>query len=141
MLEVKEKIKKRRKMMKTKVTLILLAALLTCLWTVSPSLAQKKRGHTGGLGEARIEFNVSSANNLAKALGITKEIAEAIVKYREEKGAFKKPEDLLKVPGITPEVFKQINPQVGTEGDLYTVPRPGEQLEEEEDAPLAPSKC
>lgn len=127
--------------MKTRVTLILLTALLTCLWMVSPALAQKKRGHTGGLGEARIQLNVSSARNLAKAPGITKEIAEAIVKHREEKGAFKKPEDLLKVPGITQEVLKQINPQVGTEGDLYTLPRQGEELEEEDDAPLSPSKC
>jgi competence ComEA-like helix-hairpin-helix protein len=134
-------IEKRRMNMKTKVTVIVLAALLTCLWAVSPALAQKKKGHTGGLGEARIQFNVSSANNLAKAPGITKQIAEAICKYREEKGPFKKPDDLLKVPGITPEVLKQINPQVGTEGDLYTVPRPGEELEEEEDAPLSPSKC
>ena len=127
--------------MKTKVTLIVLATLLACLWAVTPVLAQKKKGHTGGLGEARIQFNVSSANNLAKAPGITKEIAEAICKYRDEKGPFKKGEDLLKVPGITQDVLKQINPQVGAEGDLYTVPRPGEELEEEEDAPLSPSKC
>jgi competence ComEA-like helix-hairpin-helix protein len=105
------------------------------------AIAQGK-GHTGGLGEKRIQFNFSSAANLAKAPGITPEIAEAICKFRDEKGAFKKPEDLMKVPGITPEVYKQINPQVGTEGDIYTVPRPGEELEEEEEEiPLAPSKC
>jgi competence ComEA-like helix-hairpin-helix protein len=103
-------------------------------------IAQKK-GHTGGLGEARIHFNVASAENLAKAPGITKAIADAIIKYRQEKGAFKAPEDLLKVPGITPAIYKQINPQKGTEGDLYTVPRPGQKLEEDEDAPLSPSKC
>ena len=108
--------------------------------SVFPAMAQKK-GHTGGLGEARIHFNVASAENLAKAPGITKGIAEAIVKYRQEKGPFKAPEDLLKVPGITPAVFKQINPQKGTEGELYTVPRPGQKLEEDEDAPLSPSKC
>lgn len=128
--------------MKTKITLILLATLLIGLWAVFPAMAQKKKGHTGGLGETRIHFNISSAVNLAKAPGVSKEIAEAIIKYREEHGAFMKPEDLLKVPGITPEVYKEINPQVGTEGDLYTVPRPGEELEEEdEDVPLAPSKC
>jgi len=126
--------------MKTRVIRIVLAVLLTCLWLVSPALAQKK-GHTGGLGEARIQLNVSSAKNLAKAPGITKEIAEAIVKHRDEKGAFKKADDLLKVPGITPEILKQINPQVGAEGDLYTLPRAGEELEEEDDAPLSPSKC
>lgn len=108
--------------------------------SVFPVIAQKK-GHTGGLGETRIHFNVASEENLAKAPGITKGIAEAIVKYRQEKGPFKVPEDLLKVPGITPAIYKQMNPQKGTEGDLYTVPRPGEKLEEDEDAPLSPSKC
>ncbi len=105
------------------------------------SVFAQKKGHTGGLGEARIHFNIASPENLAKAPGITKGIAEAIVKYREEKGPFKTPEDLLKVPGVTPAVYKQINPRKGTEGDLYTVPRPGQKLEEDEDAPLSPSKC
>ena len=117
---------------------ILLIAFIC--WT-GPAMAQGK-GHTGGLGEVRIQFNFASAVNLAKAPGITPEIAEAICKYRDEKGPFMQPEDLLKVPGITPEVYKQINPQVGTEGDIYTVPRPGEELEEEEEEiPLTPSKC
>jgi competence ComEA-like helix-hairpin-helix protein len=106
------------------------------------SVPAQQEGHTGGLGEVRIQFNYASAVNLAKAPGITEEIAEAICDYRDEEGLFKKPEDLLKVPGITLEVYDKINPQVGTEGDLYTVPRPGETLEEEdEDIPLAPSKC
>jgi competence protein ComEA len=105
------------------------------------ALAQGK-GHTGGLGEQRIEFNFSSEENLVKAPGITPEIAKAIIKYRNENGPFKKAEDLLKVPGITPEIYKEINPRVGTEGDLYTVPRSGEELQEEdEDIPLSPSKC
>jgi competence ComEA-like helix-hairpin-helix protein len=127
--------------MKHRVTMILFTALVAFLWAVSPSFAQKKKGHTGGLGEARIQLNFSSAVNLAKAPGITKQIAEAIVKFREEKGAFKKPEDLLNVPGITQDVYKQINPQKGTEGDIYAIPRPGEELEDEDDAPLSPSKC
>jgi len=102
----------------------------------------QEKGHTGGLGEVRIEFNFASAENLAKAPGITSEIADAICQYREEHGPFEKPEDLLNVPGIKQEEYKLINPLVGTEGDIYTVPRPGEELEEEdEDIPLAPSKC
>jgi competence ComEA-like helix-hairpin-helix protein len=113
--------------------------LVLMLWCVCPILAQQ-RGHTGGLGEARIYFNVSSAENLAKAPGMTLELADAIVEYREDVKAFKVPEDLLNVPGITKEIYKQINPQKGTEGELYTVPREGEELEED-DIPLSPSKC
>ena len=94
------------------------------------------------MGEVRSQFNYASSVNLAKAPGITEEIAEAICDYRDEEGLFTKPEDLLNVPGITQEVYGKINPRVGTEGDLYTVPKPGEELEEEdEDIPLAPSKC
>jgi hypothetical protein len=55
--------------MKTKAIGILCmlgAAVMLC---VQPALAQQ-RGHTGGLGEARIYFNVSSAENLAKAPGM-----------------------------------------------------------------------
>jgi len=124
--------------MKTTATRILFILLLA-VFTVLPIMAQQ-RGHTGGLGEARIYFNVSSAENLAKAPGMDLDLADAIVEYREDVSAFKKPEDLLEVPGITQEVYKQINPQKGTEGELYTLPREGEELEED-DIPLSPSKC
>lgn len=126
--------------MKTKAFVIIVAFLIAGLWLTVPAMAQMK-GHTGGTGETRIHFNTASAANLAKAPGITPAIADAIVKYRGEK-PIKKGDDLLNVPGITADVLKQINPQVGTEGDLFTVPKPGETLDEEEgDVPLAPSKC
>ena len=124
--------------MKTTTVRIVCTAILTAFIAL-PALAQQ-RGHTGGLGEARIYFNVSSAENLAKAPGMTLELADAIVEYREDVGPFKKPEDLLKVPGITEKIYKQINPQKGTEGELFTVPRAGEELEDD-DIPLSPSKC
>ena len=127
--------------MKNKLTIFLTAMSIIILCLAGPALGQGE-GHTGGLGEVKILFNYSSVTNLAKAPGITPEIAEAICKYRDENGPFMKPEDLLNVPGITKEVYKKINPQVGAEGDLYTVPRPGEELEEEdEEIPLTPSKC
>ena len=124
--------------MKTNTIRALFLSMLAGL-LVLPAAAQQ-RGHTGGLGEARIYFNVSSAENLAKAPGLNLELADAIVEYREDVAPFKKPEDLLKVPGITREIYEQINPQTGTEGELYTVPREGEELEDD-DIPLSPSKC
>jgi len=126
--------------MKTKTLVIMVAFLLAGLLLAVPAMAQMK-GHTGGTGETRIHFNTASAANLAKAPGITPAIADAIVKFREEKGAFKKADDLSNVPGITKDVLKEINPQVGTEGELFTVPKAGETLEDEGDVPLAPSKC
>jgi competence ComEA-like helix-hairpin-helix protein len=124
--------------MKTNIIRAIFLSMLAGL-LVLPAAAQQ-RGHTGGLGEARIYFNVSSAENLAKAPGLNLELADAIVEFREDVAPFKKPEDLLKVPGITKEIYKQINPQTGTEGELYTVPREGEELEDD-DIPLSPSKC
>ena len=96
--------------------------------------------HTGGLGIKKIPLNIADVEQLLKIPGMTKDLAEAIVEYRKKSGFFKKPEDLLKVPGLTKEVFKKLDPQVGTEGDLYCVPEEGEE-EEEEEVPLSPSKC
>lgn len=101
--------------------------------------------HVGGLGIKTIPLNVASVQQLLKIPGMTEALAEAIVEYREKSGFFKKPEDLLKVPGLTKEVFKKLDPQVGAEGDLYCVSEEGEEEEEEEeeeeDIPLSPSKC
>ena len=100
--------------------------------------------HEGGLGIKKIPLNIASAEQLKKIEGVTDELAEAIIKYREKKGFFKGPKDLLKVPGLTEEIFKKMDPQVGAEGDLYCVPKEGEDdedEEEDEDVPLSPSKC
>jgi competence ComEA-like helix-hairpin-helix protein len=99
--------------------------------------------HEGGLGFTKYDINLASATQLARADGITDELAEAIVEYREKSGFFKSPKDLLKVPGITEDVFKEINPQVGAEGDIYVVPAEGseEEFDDDEEPILAPSKC
>ena len=94
------------------------------------------------MGEKKIHLNIASKDQLMKIDGMTEDIAKAIVEYREKSGFFKNPEDLLNVQGITQEIYRKINPKIGTEGDLYTVPRAGEELEEDdEDIPLSPSKC
>ena len=48
----------------------------------------------------------------------------------------------MKVPGVTKKVYEAMQPKVGAEGELYLLPREGEQLEMDEEEPvLAPSKC
>jgi competence ComEA-like helix-hairpin-helix protein len=54
-------------------------------------------------------------------LELDKEIATAIVNYREKNGAFKKPKDLLNVPGMDEDLFDEINP-VMQDGDLIYDP-------------------
>jgi competence ComEA-like helix-hairpin-helix protein len=101
-------------------------------------------GHTGGLGEKKVPLNIATEDQLLKIEGMTEALAAAIVEYRKNVGFFDKPEDLLKVPGMTEEKYKELNPQVGVEGDIYCIQPEGEEDDEwdEEDEPvLAPSKC
>jgi len=50
---------------------------------------------------APVNVNTADAKAIAESLsGIGQKKAEAIVKYREEKGSFKTAEDLVNVPGI-----------------------------------------
>ncbi|MBN2418650.1 MAG: helix-hairpin-helix domain-containing protein [Deltaproteobacteria bacterium] len=99
--------------------------------------------HEGGLGEKRIHINIADRDQLMKIEGMTEEIADAIIEYREKSGFFKKPEDLLNVPGISKDVYKTLDLKVGTEGDLYFVPKEDaeEEFDEDEEPVLSPSKC
>jgi competence protein ComEA len=55
-----------------------------------------------------VNINTADAGTLAKELdGIGPARAQAIVEYREKNGAFKSPEDLLKVSGIGQRVLDQ----------------------------------
>lgn len=56
---------------------------------------------------AGVELNAASAALLKHVSGINSRVANAIVKYRDEKGAFKSREELLKVPGLGPATFVQ----------------------------------
>jgi competence ComEA-like helix-hairpin-helix protein len=99
--------------------------------------------HEGGLGERKIHLNIAGKDQLMMIEGVTEDIAEAIIEYRKKSGFFKKPEDLLRVPGITKDVYEKLNPRTGTEGDLYCVPKEGseDEFDDEEEPILSPSKC
>lgn len=56
---------------------------------------------------AGVELNSASAALLKHVSGINSRVANAIVKYREEKGPFKTREELLKVSGLGPATFVQ----------------------------------
>ena len=66
--------------MKYRVLSFMATMLIVGIFSTGWALAQEK-GHTGGLGEQRIEFNFASEGNLAKAPGITPDIAKAIMQY------------------------------------------------------------
>lgn len=69
---------------------IVILALLA-LFVAGPCLAG---------GKAKVNINTASAAQLEKLDRIGPKYAERIVKHREEKGNFKKPEEIMKVKGI-----------------------------------------
>ena len=119
-----------------------LALCVGLLIALAGPVAAQGPSHEGGLGEQRIMVNIADVETLAKAQGLDDDLAVEIVKYRETKGFFKIPEDLMKVPGVTKKVYDKMKPKVGAEGELYVLLREGEELEDDEEEPiLAPSKC
>jgi uncharacterized protein len=56
---------------------------------------------------AGVEVNAASAALLKHVSGINTRVANAIIKYREEHGAFKSREELRNVPGLGPVTFVQ----------------------------------
>lgn len=62
---------------------------------------------------APVNINSADAKTIADALnGIGPSKADAIIKYREEHGPFKTPEDLLEVSGIGEKTLEKIKPDL-----------------------------
>lgn len=76
-------------------TQMLIGTLFAGLFTAFQSLA------------APVNINEADAATLADSLnGVGPVTSQEIVSYREENGAFAKPEDLMKVNGIGPKTFE-----------------------------------
>jgi len=59
-----------------------------------------------------VNVNKASAKEIETALGISSREAEAVVRYREEKGAFRTVDDLKKVPGVDGAKIESIKARV-----------------------------
>jgi competence protein ComEA len=55
----------------------------------------------------KVNINTADAKALASLSGVSRSLAEKIVKYRDEHGAFKKPEDLRRVEGVGNGVWEK----------------------------------
>ena len=108
-----------------------LAAALILLGSSGAAVAQSS---------GKASLNKASAARLAKVPGVTAALAKAIVDYRTKNGAFKKPDDLLKVPGITQDILKKMSLQVDSKGEILLPAAKGDSDDEEEPS-LKPSKC
>jgi competence protein ComEA len=80
-----------------RIMVIALVLLCVALWA-----------HVSVAQEAKVKVNINTAT--ADELTVLKHVGEAlsqrIVEYREEHGAFKSPEDIVKVPGVGQRVYE-----------------------------------
>ncbi len=69
-------------------------------------------GNRDSGGSTLININRASLTELTGINGIGESRAQAIITYREEKGAFSRIEDIKKVPGIKDGLFNKIRDQI-----------------------------
>lgn len=77
-------------------------------------------------GEDREQAGVVNVNTASVAVlkclpGLDEQLAQAIVSYRQSAGFLANPAYLLKVPGITREIFKQLAPRVSVRSETFRI--------------------
>lgn len=81
--------------------------------TTIPS--ERKSVHTQIIGQAarkRIDLNTATKNDLVALPGIGEGIAEEILLYRNERGAFTSVDQLRKIKGIGTKKFEKLRPYI-----------------------------
>ena len=74
-------------------------------------------------GDVRGAVNINTANFevLMCLPGVSRELAQAMVSYRKSAGFFPNAAALLKVDGMTKDIFKQLAPIVCTRSQTYRI--------------------
>ena len=70
--------------------------------------SDKSSNGTAETGDKRVNINTAGISELTTLPGIGESRAKDILDYREKNGGFKKPEDLMKVPGIKEGTFNKL---------------------------------
>lgn len=76
-----------------------------------PALGEEENRETG-VESGKVNLNTADEKELCTLRGIGTSRAQAILKYRGEKGRFDRIEELLQVPGIKESIFEQICDQI-----------------------------
>ncbi len=63
-------------------------------------------------GSGLIDLNSADKEQLCQIPGIGESRAEAIIKYRNAKGGFECPEELMQVPGIKEGIYARVSPYI-----------------------------
>lgn len=80
------------------ISLILTLALIMATIPAALSLAAETE---------KIDINAATKEQLMTLVGVGEKVAESIIKYREEKGPFGKPEDIVQVKGFGPATWEK----------------------------------
>jgi competence protein ComEA len=67
--------------------------------TVAATVSETASGSVT-VGGAKVDINRAGVKELMTLAGVGRGLAEKIVKYRDEHGVFKRPQDLRKVEGV-----------------------------------------
>lgn len=73
---------------------------------------QEEPQHSSGALQGKIDINLADANELTRLDGIGEKLAEEIVTYRKENGAFRQIEDIMEVSGIGEKTFDKIKENI-----------------------------
>jgi general secretion pathway protein K len=76
---------------------------------------------TGQSLTGAININTASLDVLVCLPGMTRELAQAVISLRQSNGFFANTGELLKVPGLTRDIFKQIAPLVTARSETFRI--------------------
>ena len=79
--------------------------------TTTPVAPLSSRGGAAAPGGV-VNLNTATAGELDSLPGVGPKTAEAIIQFRQEHGAFQRPEDLMNVKGIGPAKFEKLRERV-----------------------------
>jgi competence ComEA-like helix-hairpin-helix protein len=87
--------------------LLVLSVLVENLIVAPPIASAETARATPTAGTDKVNINTADAKALTSLSGVNRSLAEKIVKYRDEHGAFKKAEDLRRVEGVGNGVWEK----------------------------------
>ena len=68
-----------------------------------------------------VNINTAGLEVLTCLPGVSRELAQAIISYRTSSGFFPNTACLLKVPGVTPDIFKQVAARVSARSETFRI--------------------
>lgn len=80
-----------------------------------PSEEEAEQEATVSKADGKVNLNTAGADELMTLSGVGEAKAEAIIRYREEKGSFQSIEEIMNIEGIKEGVFNKIKDKISVE--------------------------